>query len=442
MTNEMHKLGGFLHVPVLVILGIVVLLGGVGVVLVEQNNIKAGDNSVLVSEKSEDKESATSTSMTEIATTETILASEESGKDTAINKVEEKKEEIPQKIELTLPESPEKNTIEKKLADPDISPLVGPFTFNHAWRDAVVNLICKNGKYGKILTTGTGVVIDPRGVIITNAHVASDWLFTEKWSPFINPYVCSVRTGLKANGPAYEAEVLYIARDRILSEATEISDQSDDGYEKYAPKDYALLVVTDTGDPDMALPATFSYIPPYTGSIPQIGSSLYSIGYPARFTDTGINFRMFASPLVVKETRTIVGTSGKNIVAFQGVIAAQHGSSGGAIVNNQGQLVAIPTFFDKLRDCQVEEVIKGECSSIGKTSEEGVMNAITIKYVSDDLKKDIGLTLEEFVSRGNPKELANEFMETHTPEYHCIYSNANRKYHNAPPFQECAEWAE
>lgn len=440
------KQRGFLPIPTLIVIGVLVFLGGAGVIAI-QNSGEEEDIQKLVSEQ---EDSTTATSTRNEGDIDIEL-------DALLVNFPEMKSEIKNEGHTPplnkVPIQSAKNTeIENKSVDEksspitkttpipeDTSPRIPSFAFNQDWRDAVVNLVCED-EYGNILATGSGVVIDPRGIILTNAHVASDWLFTEKWSPFTDPYTCKIRTGNPATY-RYTAEMLYISRERVVSEALSVFDQNDEGYEKRAPKDYALLVVTGTLNPEATLPDPFSYMPMYLGPIPQIGSYLYTVGYPARFISPqilrGSNFRMMVSPLTVKETRSLEGTLAKNIVAFQGVVAAQHGASGGAVVNNKGELVAIPTFFDKLSS---DNETYYNYNPIGETSGDNVLNAITVKYMDNDLAKDIGLTLKEFISQNDPVGLANTFMERHTPEYQCIYSNASRKYHGIAPLSLCLEW--
>src|SRR6185436_12542444 len=79
-------------------------------------------------------------------------------------------------------------------------------TIDPAVRSALVNILCmpQGGSLRPI--SGSGVIIDPRGVILTNAHVAQYVLLSE--SPQIN-LTCSIRTGSPAS-PRWKAVVLYI----------------------------------------------------------------------------------------------------------------------------------------------------------------------------------------------------------------------------------------
>jgi len=420
---KINRREGFFQIPVLVILGVATLIGLVSIIVTPQ--LRENDVSEVIP-RAENQISTISPS-NEGKITGEIIVVESSEKERELNT---KTEENQAKTDLRGVEEKlakeTRTTVDKiaPVAAANDSPLVPQVSFNPKWRDAAVNLVCHD-EYQNIVSTGSGVIIDSRGVILTNAHVASDLLFTKKWSYFTSPLDCFVRTG----DPAvyrYRAEIMYISKESVRVNAESDIDSSDSGYEKYAAKDYAFLVITEKVNSEPELPKIFPYMPMYTGPIPRGGSYMHIIGYPARYVGYRIvasnDFRMIVSPVAVKEQRSVVGTSDLNIIAFQGVVAGQHGSSGGAVINDKGELVSIPTFFDK---------------DFGEASDESILNTLTIRYVSEDLKKDTGLTLKEFASRDNPQDISDDFMNKHAFEYQCIVVNIERGHHGYSNLPEC-----
>ena len=73
-------------------------------------------------------------------------------------------------------------------------------------RPALVNILCRPRGAGPIASpiSGSGVIIDPRGVILTNAHVAQYVLLSQ--SPQID-LVCTIRA-LSPARPLWKAEAL------------------------------------------------------------------------------------------------------------------------------------------------------------------------------------------------------------------------------------------
>ena len=127
---------------------------------------------------------------------------------------------------------------------------------NTKTRRALVNIICTTKRSGMFSPlSGSGVIIDPRGVIITNAHVAQYFLLKDYLVP--NFVDCIIRAGEPAQNK-YRARLLYIAPQWVIRNAGDISLPDPTGTGEH---DFALLLVSESTNPAVPLPASFDFVP-------------------------------------------------------------------------------------------------------------------------------------------------------------------------------------
>lgn len=79
-------------------------------------------------------------------------------------------------------------------------------------------------------------------------------------------------------------------------------------------------------------------------------------------------------------------------------------------------------------------------NTIGKTTGDNILNTITIKYIDEDLKKETGYSLKEFIDRGDLAERADKFREENTEKYICMLVNAYNKLHHNVPDEDCVKY--
>lgn len=287
----------------------------------------------------------------------------------------------------------------------------GPFAFDPAWREAIVNLYCPR-LYSDSFTSGSGVIIDPRGIILTNAHVGGVFLYYD--TPKIQSHIdCRVRTP----SAVYRAKLLYLPEQFVDEEVSMIEQGRYIPEENiiYGRHDYALLYITGTYDPHAKLPAAFPYLPLDIESLPLPGSSMYMGGYSASYLGpiaVAYGIPLLVSPVTIDSVGSIKNSSTNDTLVFKGATAGQHGASGGAVIRAGGKLTAIPSFFN-------EE---------GMTTGDSILSAITIEYVNRDLKTTTGFSLQEFTARDTPEVLSKMFLSDQAPIFHKKYTDAWAKH--------------
>ena len=260
---------------------------------------------------------------------------------------------------------------------------------------ALVNILCTHTTNRMIrTTTGSGFFIEPRGVILTNAHVAQ-FLLLETLEGF-GETDCVIRTGNPAND-RYQAELLYLPPSWIQEYAAAIVQDRPVGT---GERDYALLYVSAsrTGEP---LPAHFPALAFDTDllSVHTITSMVTAAGYPAsKLLRTG---REIALPSQIATTTvTDLFTFGSNyadVMALAGSAVGSFGSSGGPVLNESGKVVGLIT-------------TKGNDAVDGP----GSLRAITLSYIDRTIKQETGFDLTASIG-GDLAFRARIFQETLAP---------------------------
>ena len=247
----------------------------------------------------------------------------------------------------------------------------GPYSFapvpfesiNAITRAALVNILCSPRGAGSLSpVSGSGVIIDQRGVILTNAHVAQYVLLAQSARTNLT---CTIRTGSPAT-PRWSAEVLYIPPVWVEAHAHEITTDRPSGTGEH---DYALLRITGSVD-QSPLPDPFPYVAPDTReAIGFQGDQVLAVSYPAEFLAAGAQFTMYpaSSITTIGQLMTFVAKT-VDLISLGGIIEAQGGSSGGAVVNPWARLIGIIT-----------------TTSEGDTTAARDLRAITLSYISRDL---------------------------------------------------------
>ena len=299
------------------------------------------------------------------------------------------KEEAPQKESALVasaastspPEEPVKG---EENSDNAIMRIKNPYSFppysfdtvNLGARAAVVNIFCSPRSGSNKSIIGSGIFIDSRGIILTNAHVGQYVLLSG--DPRVD-LSCVIRHGSPSRA-LWRAEVLYIPPVWIEKHAGQITVERSKGTGEH---DYALLRVTATLDGTPLL-ESFPTLPfDIRERIGFLDDTTLTVSYPAEFLN-GANAETLLYPVtslaVIQELLTFRSGS-VDLVSVGGVAGAQGGSSGGGIVNAWGYLIGIIS-----------------TTSEGATTAERDLRAITLYYIDRDLKAERGSSLAELLS--------------------------------------------
>lgn len=259
-------------------------------------------------------------------------------------------------------------------------------TLNERVRAAVVNILCITGAGGPFESiSGSGVIVDPRGLILTNAHVAQYYLLRNYPSPgFVE---CTIRTGSPAE-PKYKAELVFIPPAWVSKNAQKINQEKPMGNGEH---DYAFLRITGTVHPNIEMPAEFPYLQ-ISVDPPALGDQMLIAAYPAGFLD-GISIQRDlyqASSLANVGELYTFASSTIDLFSIGGSIVAQQGSSGGATADKYGILNGII-------------VTSTDAPDTGSRD----LRALATRYIVPDFQTQYGLSLSQFLSRNLQAETAD-----------------------------------
>lgn len=279
------------------------------------------------------------------------------------------------------------------VTTPVIAPVSTPSELNEAVRKSVVNIFCTSVLSGPFdAVSASGVIIDPRGIILTNSHVAQYFLLRDY--PVPNTMSCVVRTGAPAV-PQYTAELMFLPPSWVEKNASKIKDENPLGTGEH---DYALVRITGTINKQNSLPEAFPYTPIST-ALPKLDDDVLIVGYPAGFLG-GIALQrdLYQSSAFtkVRELLTFVEST-LDLFSIGGSVVAQSGSSGGAAANLQGELIGLIVTTTQGADTSSRD-----------------LRAITTSYILRDFQNEAGVALGVYLS-GDPAERASVFRQTKEP---------------------------
>lgn len=288
---------------------------------------------------------------------------------------EEKITKVPEKVAKASPVKAATST--PPVSAPVSAPVVTPAppipssgdesldTVASKLRNALVNIICYAPAGSSTLhsISGSGIFIDSKGIVLTNAHIAQYFLLLDR------SVSCTLRVGSPASD-AYKAELIYISPAWIHANAQVLSQAQPIGTGEY---DFALLAVTKSVNAT-PLPTAFPFVP-LAQNPPVKGTPVVIASFGAQFLEsTQIQSSLFPTIVFgsVKEVYTFV-TNTIDILALGGSAAAQEGSSGGGVADASGSLVGTIT-----------------TSTVEGATETRSLDAITASYIRSQYSREMG----------------------------------------------------
>lgn len=257
-------------------------------------------------------------------------------------------------------------------------------SINERTRAALVNIICTTDTAGSFESiSGSGVIIDPRGVILTNAHVAQFFLLKDyPRDDFVD---CVIRTGSPARN-AYTAKLMFLPPSWVSNNAKKIVQETPTGT---GERDYALLKITGSVG-SVTLPSQFPFL--LTSLVPpDKGDTVLQAGYAAGFLG-GITVQndLFATSAytTVRDVYTFDANTA-DLFALGGTIVAQQGSSGGPVVDEEGILIGIIV-----------------TSTTADDTASRVLRALATSYIVRDFELERGKSLQSVLATDLNAEVA------------------------------------
>lgn len=320
------------------------------------------------------------------------------------NKVERVSAESPETKPI-LPTSALTPTIPQLPAAPSSiatstssSPQFSWESINKKTRAALVNIICTTKRSGLFEpVSGSGVIIDPRGVILTNAHVAEYLLLKDYLTPdFID---CVIRTGEPAKN-RYRANILYISPQWIQDNSKEINSSDHTGT---GENDFALLLITASVNKEtLPLPEEYPFLPmDFTDEALHSKNAVLVAGYPAGELG-GISiqkeFYPVSSTAIIKQVYSFK-TNTADLFGIHGSVLAEQGSSGGAVVSVKEKLIGIIA-----------------TATDAPTTGEREMNAITPSHINRSFGTQNPFSLEDMLAKGNLLQMTEQFNKDIAPQ--------------------------
>lgn len=236
--------------------------------------------------------------------------------------------------------------------------------------EATVNLYCRVKVGNKeVSTTGSGVIIDPRGVILTNAHVAQYFLLNGEDSKLKTE--CTVRTGSPAK-EKYKAKVLYISSKWLETNAAKSVKQTTKSTGEH---DFALLYITEAKQGKLS--AEFPTLPLNISLGVKKGDEATIIGYPTgnlKYKEIKNKLKVQTGTTTITSLQTFKGNT-VDLMTLSRSKLASSGISGGPVVSGNNVTGIIAT------------------RSTSKSKDGASLRAITLSYINRAIMTETGLPL-------------------------------------------------
>lgn len=220
---------------------------------------------------------------------------------------------------------------------------------------ATVNLYCRF-KVGStyVSTSGSGVFIDERGVILTNAHVAQYFLVPLEKN--LVKGACTVRAGARARD-AYTASVLYFPSTWAQLHIVDAKKEEKKGT---GENDFALLYVT--GAKKGAFPPSFPSLSLKSSPEATENAMVTVVGYPTgdlTFDEIKSKLMMSFATTSITKAESFSGPY-QDLITLADSAVGTSGISGGPVINSYNQVIGIATTRNTAENSRVLRAITTE----------------------------------------------------------------------------------
>ncbi len=277
-------------------------------------------------------------------------------------------------IAAALPSAPQVRAVTQAELDASAATL----------RAALVNIVCDAASSQVRSISGSGVIVDAKGIILTNAHIGQYFLLRDY--PSADSTKCVIRTGSPAQ-TAYEAKLIFISPAWIAANPKTLVTSEPTGTGEH---DIALLAITKS-DTAAALPSAFPFVQ-LAESAPEMGAPIVIGSYAAQFLSVSQIQSALYPTLVfdsVKEVLTFAANT-VDILSLGGTPAAQEGSSGGGVADANGNLVGTIT----------TSTVTGETATRN-------LRAISAGYVRRDYLAETGTLISDLFAAPTSDSIAS-----------------------------------
>jgi len=238
-------------------------------------------------------------------------------------------------------------------------------------KQSIVNIFCVSTKGNIVsISTGSGVILSSSGIILTNAHVAENFLIPNK--------ECLIRQGDVALDK-YKASLVYINENWLKKNASVAFSQGSKGT---GEEDFALVSINSKSDgSNLNSNIAYTKINLDELSNKNKGDKILIAGYPAGTLGALSMMKYLTFVADVINIANIYTLDGNSVDIIETTITkvGQHGSSGGGIFDTNNNLVALIV-------------------SVNDENANSKVNAITTTYINRTMRRDTGKSLEEFIN--------------------------------------------
>lgn len=271
--------------------------------------------------------------------------------------------------------------------------------------DVLVNTVCVERTGNAIsVSTGSGVIVSPSGIVLTNAHVAQFFLIQD----YDNSVDCAI---YKENIPTYgyEAEILYISENWIKENYESFREKTARGT---GEDDYAILRIIKNTNPSLSLPAEFPFANVVISDSVEIGDEVVAAGYPGgpiSLFELTKSRKLVTAVLSVLDVFTFGGNNPDIFTVTRSEVGAK-GSSGGGVFkeNTENSLDLI-----------------GIIVTTDGTNGNAKINAITTSYINRDISKETGNKLSYYLS-GNLSSKSTSFKNNNLNDLASLLTNQGK----------------